>query len=83
MSETWADPAAPPFLAAVNPASDTPDPARDWPKDALHEAAGRVVGGMRHLAPQARAAVRKAAEDADRPPSGREAQDHALGRATR
>lgn len=66
----------------INPASDTDHPVGDsWPKDALHDAAKRVVGGMKDLVPDARQKVRDAADKASAPPTGKDARDGALGRA--
>ncbi len=69
------------IVASVNPASDTDAPRDSWPKDTLHDAARQVVKGAKDLVPQARQAVRDAADKATAPPTGRAAQDGALGRA--
>lgn len=60
---------------------DAPDPGESWPKDAMHDAARSIVHGAKRLVPQARQAVREAVDKADAPPTGRDAQDGALGRA--
>lgn len=60
---------------------DAPDPGESWPKDAMHDAARSIVHGAKRLVPQARQAVREAVDKADAGPTGRDAQDGALGRA--
>jgi hypothetical protein len=69
------------IVASVNSASDTDVPRDSWPKDTLHDAARQVVKGAKDLVPQARQAIRDAADKASAPPTGRAAQDGALGRA--
>lgn len=71
------------FVLATNPASDVPVVGESWPRDTLHDAARQVVRGAKDLVPSAREAVRGAMDKADAPPTGRAAQDGALGRAIR
>jgi hypothetical protein len=61
---------------------DAPPPVGEgWPKDTLHDAARRVVGGVKDLVPGARKAVADAVTDASRSPIGRAASDAGLGHA--
>jgi hypothetical protein len=53
----------------------------DWPDDKVHDAARGVIRGAKDLSPPARKAVADAMDKASAPPTGRGAQDGALGRA--
>ncbi len=71
--------------SAVDDPTPTTNPQDQdyWPQDSLHDAAKQVVGGIKGLVPNARHALREAAERADAPPVGRAASDAFVGRALR